>query len=323
MTPTGDLPNNKWKMYLVSGIVFLFLMAILWGADPSFRYLTVGFAAYFLFMAFWLRPRTVEYTEADEAFDQLKDDLKTIFSKKTHSYKSPRTTAPRRNDPRVIGIAGIFIFFVFTSITLAVVFLSDDQTAQSEQSDPDTSAETYEIESLRAAVTSDPGNTDALINLGNAFVQSAEYDSALKYYQRAVEIDGSEKAAHYNIALVEFFQEKYRSSIARLRKTLTIDPEYQMAMALAGDNYYAEQNYDSALYWYEETYRRGERNPDLSHRLAYIYDTKGNISQAVIYYKETVNLDSSRAEVYGRLGELMEGDEAQRYRDLASRYVSN
>lgn len=313
--------TNKWRFFFSLGVIFLVLMAILWGADRSFRYITIGFAAYFIFLALWKKPRAVENSPADEAFDQLKDDLKTIFAKKRKTYKSPRTTARAKN-PGVIAIAGIFIFFVFTLITLAVVFLSDDRQAGNEQAGRIQDG-SEEIARLREALAGDPQNTNTLIDLGNGFLETNQYDSALKYYEEAIGINESEKAAHYNIALVYFLQEKYGSSLSRLKKILWMDPEYQIAMALTGDNYYAEQDYDSALYWYEETYRRGERNPDLTHRLAYIYDTKKNTVKAVMFYKETVNLDSSRSEVYTRLGQLLEGEEAQRYRDLAAKYDAN
>jgi tetratricopeptide (TPR) repeat protein len=323
MPLSDESGNSNWKRKLVIGLCFLFLMAILWGADRSFRFVFAGLAAFFIFLAFLSRPRVQRVSEEDAAFEQLTDDLKIIFSKKNKFKKPPQ--ASKRGDPRVILIASAFIFFVFASIVLAVTSLdqtSDDASTETFETDQqsDTGSELAEY---RKALAGNTNDANALIGIGNLYLSESNFDSALYYYNRILENDPANADALYNIALVRFYQQDYDQSIRDAKKVLRTNPEYSNAMWLSGDSYYAEKQYDSAIYWFEQAYGRGARNADLTHQMAYIYDVQGRNSEAINYYKETVNYDSSRVDVYRRLGELLQGSEAEQFRALAEKYSSN
>jgi hypothetical protein len=51
--------------------------------------------------------------------------------------------------------------------------------------------------------------------------------------------------------------------------------------------------------------------------MAYIYDTQGKTADAIKFYKEAIELDESRVEIYSRLGELLPGEEGNAYRTKA------
>lgn len=54
--------------------------------------------------------------------------------------------------------------------------------------------------------------------------------------------------------------------------------------------------------------------------MAYIYDTKGYTDTAIAFYKEALELDNTRTEIYARLGELVGGEEGSQYRQKAAQY---
>ena len=51
--------------------------------------------------------------------------------------------------------------------------------------------------------------------------------------------------------------------------------------------------------------------------MAYIYDTKGDQEKATHLYQEALGYDSTRTDVYIRLGELFPGKDGEYYRDMA------
>ena len=72
--------------------------------------------------------------------------------------------------------------------------------------------------------------------------------------------------------------------------------------------------------WYEEAYAKGYRSAGLSHVMAYIYDIKGETQKAIPLYKEAISYDTTRTEIYTRLGELIQGEEGNEYRQKAAQY---
>jgi tetratricopeptide (TPR) repeat protein len=113
-----------------------------------------------------------------------------------------------------------------------------------------------------------------------------------------------EDLVRYDEARSLYESQDYRGAIKVLWKDVTNDTPDTQSVLLMGDSYYALQSLDSAYVWYAEAYSRGERTPFLSHVMAYILDERGNTQEAIILYKEAVEMDSTKADVYKRLAEL-------------------
>jgi Tfp pilus assembly protein PilF len=309
--------------YFIIGVVLLFLMAFLWSADRSFRFIFAGLSAFFLFKAFHLRaPATGGPTS--RFFEDFQNDMRTIFRpvKKPagNYYGSPEQ---RRKKPEVIMVASLFIFFVFFTIIVAVVFV-DGPAENSNFDEAEMFRMSGEYDSAiwkyREALRADPENVSANLGIGNAFLAQTKYDSALKYFNRSYSADPANYEAAYGMAQVEYYQNKYKASLVNVRRTLELNAGHVEAMELAGHNYYSQEHYDSALVWYEAAYALGEHNSVMCHIMGYIYQSRGENERAIALYKEAINYDSTNVEIYGRLDELLRGSEQELYRQLASRY---
>jgi tetratricopeptide (TPR) repeat protein len=113
-----------------------------------------------------------------------------------------------------------------------------------------------------------------------------------------------EDIVQYDEARALYENQDYRGAIKVLWDDVTSDTPDTQSVLLMGDSYYALKQLDSAYVWYAEAYSRGERNPFLSHVMAYILDERGNTQEAIKLYKEAVEMDSTKADVYGRLAEI-------------------
>lgn len=141
-------------------------------------------------------------------------------------------------------------------------------------------------ESNEAEDQNDVNSVNELTLTGNQLYDQKEYDSALYYYNKILVLDPNNSTAFYNIGLVN----------------------------------YDQQQYDGAFTWFKKAYNAGFRDAFLSHVLAYLYDEKkGNTTQAIFHYKEAVQLDSARADIYSRLAEL-EPTKAKTYRALEAKW---
>lgn len=72
------------------------------------------------------------------------------------------------------------------------------------------------------------------------------------------------------------------------------------------------------MIWYTQAYESGYRSSALSYVLAFIYDEQGKTSEAINFYKEAIEYDSTIVDIYTRLGELIPGEEGNVYRAKAN-----
>ncbi len=75
---------------------------------------------------------------------------------------------------------------------------------------------------------SDPIRVQVAIRRGEQFAEIAQYNEALKEYQKALEVNRASSLAHYRIAEVFFFQNNYQSAANEFREAINgnLDPKW-------------------------------------------------------------------------------------------------
>jgi tetratricopeptide (TPR) repeat protein len=321
----ADDRTGKRGAWLVVCVISLFMLSVFWSVDASFFYILAGVSAVSLYKFFQNR-QSREEAEPEKTYQQtyyskpsFLDEIKDLFN------KSAPVRDSRRQSRLVVFIIAAVSGFIFLVVIITAVFSDDPYATSSElreragnlynQQRYDSAAYFY-----RLAILNDPENADLYLERGNAFLNANNTDSALMDYDRALLLRPSYKEAYYNKGLIYYNRKQYRNSINQTKYAVDIDPDYTDAMLLIGDDFYNSSQLDSAMIWYENAYSKGYRSAALSHIMAYIYDTKGNTQKAILLYKETLSYDTTRTEIYTRLGELVGGDEGNLYRQKAAQY---
>jgi len=129
---------------------------------------------------------------------------------------------------------------------------------------------------------------EALISTGNNYFNDQQYDSAGVYYDRALALAPDNMEAVYGKGIVRYQQGKE----------------------------------DEAMTLFRRSYEGGYRFVWLSWVLADMHDKRGETAEAIMLYKESVNLDSTYTESYKRLAEL-EPLNKEQYLKLADRHSGN
>lgn len=332
-------PANKSRSYFVIGFILLFVMAAIWSLDNSFVYASFGAAVFFFFLAFYNRPgqSTSGYQQRTRQYSskQYSSPRKDIVTEILDSFKGkgsqPSKARPQQqsqqleNSRKFVMMVLLFIGSIFVIIIMAVLFADDPAEAvetnefykkaeQARYAGNYDSSEYY----YRKALTDDPENLDALNGLGILSLNQQRYDMAVTQFDDALRVDPDFEYARYNKALTLYYQHNYRRSLNESFDLLKRSPEYYGAMQLAGDNYYEQQRYDSAKYWYDQGYNSGYRTAWICHVLGYLYDRNNETERASELYKEALSYDSTKVDVYVRLGELYPGQEGNFYRTKAA-----
>lgn len=278
-----------------------FLFALTWGLPSFFNWVFFAAAFYLFFLSWFVRPRAPQARPRDRAFAQPEE--------------SP-VERSKNLAKRIAVIMAIFVFGIFFLLFVIGIFVSEDSDTQTVES------ESILIDADRMALADDPNNIDALTNVGNAFLEDSNFDSALVYYNRVLKLDRQNVVALFNVGVVYYNQQQYQQAIEVLKQSVQLRPDYGDAFFVLGHCYYDQQRHDEAFPWYTKAYENGVQSSFLSHVLGYLHDNKGNTARAITFYKEALQQDSSRAEIYTRLAEL-EPANASRYSQLAEKWKSN
>jgi tetratricopeptide (TPR) repeat protein len=129
-----------------------------------------------------------------------------------------------------------------------------------------------------------------------------------------------EETSEWNAKGYEFYvNQRYDSALYYFDRVLRLESSNTTALYQKGLVYYDQQKMDKAMDSFTRAYDAGLRDAFLSHVLGYLNDNSGNTSRAIDFYKEALSLDSARADIYARLAELEPGN-AGKYIALQTRW---
>ncbi len=74
-----------------------------------------------------------------------------------------------------------------------------------------------------------PGTADTLTNIGIFFQEIKDYETAIHYYEKAIQYFGQTEAAHYNRGLCLFFLERWEEALNAFQSTLTLSKDNVVA----------------------------------------------------------------------------------------------
>lgn len=297
MEEPDNLPsNNKWYGRLA--LFFLLLFALFWSLGSFFVALFLGSAAAFGFLWFY---------HSDVSRKLFNPPQKPENPYRAFRQRPANTETPQHQVFAIGKIVRVFVLIAAGIIGLLMVigiFANQDEEAPTG---------TTEVE-----LTEPPGTDDATLytDKGNVFFSSAQYDSALKYYEKVLVADPGNQSACYNKALVFYMKKDFWGSIHLVKGCLRDHPDYNEALWLLGDDYYSVNYYDSAVFTLEKAHRNDYNDPGFLQLLGDVYLRKGSRLKAAELYKEVLEQDSSKSEVYRQLAEL-EPTRADWYRKKA------
>lgn len=332
MQQKKNSPANYANLFIALG--FGIAWALFWAVDTTLAYVLFGGTCFFLALFFYnlataSNPDGGHY-QRDERHHRKSDQILRPQPKRESTAQS--TSQDSWNVKKINRtVVSVVIFVIGLVIILNKVgdwIGGDDSVNQYlyyNQAEEFYSAAQYDSAYFyyKAALSQDDQMQEAILGLGNTLYMQSKVDSALWYYEKALTINPEYTQARYNVGWWYYDQKEYRQSISELKTLVVQDPSQLGAMQLVGDNFYALNEYDSAIRWYEGAYTNGARSRWLCHVMAYIYDTKNQMDQAIPLYKEAIQYDSTMVDIYVRLGELLPNQEGEVYRYKAAELKVN
>lgn len=130
-----------------------------------------------------------------------------------------------------------------------------------------------------------PDNSDALNLLGLIQTQSQNFEQAISYFTKAIEIRPS-SYYYENIGTAYFKLNDYDNAIISHKKALELEPDsfdnmFNLALAYKNNN-----DYDNAIMTYEKAILIKPKLPDTYFNLGNIYEKMNDTKKALVYYEK-------------------------------------
>lgn len=133
------------------------------------------------------------------------------------------------------------------------------------------------------------------LDLGDIFYGTKSFKSAVRYYNKALEIETGYARPFYHIGNVFKLEKQYDSAVWYYKKAIEKEPMFIEPYNNLGNTYVNKNMYDSAVEMYSKTiqidslYQKGFAN------LGYVYYVQHQYPQSILNYKKAVTLAPSDA----------------------------
>lgn len=161
------------------------------------------------------------------------------------------------------------------------------------------------VEYSQKAVELAPGFTEAHKNLGLVFVKQGKYDKAVNCFNKAIESSPDDVKAYNNLGLVFFEQNKLDEAIKHFNKVLEISPGYAKAYNNLGLVFFKRGKYDEAIIHFNKAIENSPRLVEAYNGLGLVFIKQGKYERVVDCYKEAIRIGCNRAEMINDLAWLL------------------
>lgn len=207
------------------------------------------------------------------------------------------------------------------------------------------------LKNYQKALDENPQNLDATINIANAFDEVKNYDKAIEYYNKAIEIDKKCALAYNNRGYSYFNKQEYENALQDYDKAILLNPKLKIAQdnrtklleIIAEKEEFkelvknSEQNQKNYHYYFNlgmaearlgeydkalEAYNKSlALNPNFAQGYLFrgiLEHGKGNLKKASEDYSKSIEIDKNLVDAYFNRAQIVFSKESQTTEELKS-----
>jgi len=184
------------------------------------------------------------------------------------------------------------------------------------------------ISAYKSAVSLDPYNEDALVQLSNHLIQIKSYDEAIEYLNALAGFSKSQEILKNTFlslgTLLYLHRQDLNAALFNFQKVVSIDPNNIPSLEYMALIYYTQSNYEYALKTYQyllSISKNSTKNLEYIYTIAGIYENNlSSVDGAIEVLKSGLSIDPTNEQLLTRLVSLCE--RAHKIEELLSIYES-
>jgi tetratricopeptide (TPR) repeat protein len=151
-----------------------------------------------------------------------------------------------------------------------------------------------QIAEYKERLKQNPGDVEALVGLGRAYVDLERLDTALQAYHKAVAADSSYFHAHHELGITLRKLDRYDEALGVLKTAITLNPESAQAHNSLGLVYYKSGSRQEALETFQEALRLDPGCAEAHYNLGAIYRELKEYDKASRHWQKYNELQKER-----------------------------
>ncbi|CAH1788750.1 unnamed protein product [Owenia fusiformis] len=160
------------------------------------------------------------------------------------------------------------------------------------------------IKFFQRAIQVDPNFAYAYTLLGHEYVSTEEYDKAMTCFRNSIRVDQRHYNAWYGIGMIYYKQEKFSLAEVHFRKALSINPQSSVLLCHIGVVQHALQKTDSALVTLNKAVAADPKNPLCKFHRASILFSNDKHTEALAELEELKQIIPKESLVYFFIGKV-------------------
>ena len=186
----------------------------------------------------------------------------------------------------------------------AVQMSSDDLTAISYATHTRLPAMLYRYYNALRLNPDDPDDPDELYNIGNAFAKRGNWDEAIRYYSRALQIAPGQQDVMNNLGFAYAKEKRYAEAATNFLGVLNLEPTSADAHNNLASVLFAQGQYGQAAQEFRAALQLSPRDSRIYANLAGTCLRLGETNQAVKYYRQALQLQPDNPQARFQLHRL-------------------
>jgi tetratricopeptide (TPR) repeat protein len=145
---------------------------------------------------------------------------------------------------------------------------------------------------------------------GIHYYEEGEFEKALDYFKRVVELQPSDAAAHFNLGILYGEMRQFPAALHEFNKSLELNPHNAAAQFNRGVIFMKQRRYEDAITAFEKARLFGGRSAPVDYNLAVCYEYAGgkrygkgfDREKSIFHYKEALKEEPDNAVIHFNLG---------------------
>jgi tetratricopeptide (TPR) repeat protein len=158
------------------------------------------------------------------------------------------------------------------------------------------------IENYEKSISINPGNIDALFNIGNIFREKNQLQDAVKSFKKIIALDPDQPISHFNLGVTLQELGKIHDAIDHYEYAKKLNPHNVVSLINLGFAFQSLGQFNEAIDEYEEALIIDKDNPILFNNLGACLREIGKMKDAMNCFERSLKIDSSYTEAYYNLG---------------------
>ncbi|BCW92371.1 MAG: hypothetical protein KatS3mg007_0265 [Thermoanaerobaculum sp.] len=143
---------------------------------------------------------------------------------------------------------------------------------------------------------------EGLYYMGVAFLLLKEYETALGYFEKAVEKNAGNPDAYFQVGYCNDALGRYAEAVEAYKQAIQLKPDYAEAHNNLGVTYLHLARYSGAIEAFKQAIRIRPDHANAHNNLGVAYAELGRYSEAVEAYKQAIRIRPDLAEAHNNLG---------------------